>query len=328
MKKTVIRILLILGIILVLAGIIYAAYGIYKKLTLDVQNPIATIEIENYGTIKVELYPDKAPNTVSNFIRLANRGFYDGTTFHRTMPNFVIQGGAKDGDTSASPSLSDIYDLDEVLNDKKLFEEILDKYYDGEYTTDDDTTINSYSNFKKYKKKYEEEHKDESLERRRSVNYEFEDFLDVEYNIKGEFIANGDNDNNIKHEEGVISMARSDYSGYGYTEEGYNSAGCQFFIMSADSTQLDGLYASFGKVIEGMDVVDKIANVEVYYRDEEIDEDYEKPTDETGSTIASDTPKEEPVISSVRVETFGIDYGVPETAVPFDISSLFSGLYY
>lgn len=324
MNKIGVRVLLIIGIILVVAGIAFASYGIYKKMTLDIPNPVATIEIEDYGTIKVELYPDKAPNTVANFIRLANRGFYDGTTFHRTMPNFVIQGGARNGDTSASPLLEDIYDLDEVLNSKKLFEEILDEYYDGEYTLDDDTAIDSYSAFKKYKKEYEKNNSDED----KNVNSEFEDFLNTEYNIKGEFIANGDNDNNIKHEKGIISMARSDYSTYGYIEEGYNSAGCQFFIMSADNTQLDGIYAPFGKVIEGMDVVDKVANVEVYYRDEEIDEDYEKPKDEDGNEILSDTPKEKPVIKSITVETYGVDYGAPKTIAPFDLTSLFSNLYY
>ena len=317
MNKIGVRVLLIIGIILVVAGIAFASYGIYKKMTLDIPNPVATIEIENYGTIKVELYPDKAPNTVANFIRLANRGFYDGTTFHRTMPNFVIQGGTRNGDTSASPLLEDIYDLDEVLNSKKLFEEILDEYYDGEYTLDDDTAIDSYSAFKKYKKEYEKNNSDED----KNVNSEFEDFLNTEYNIKGEFIANGDNDNNIKHEKGIISMARSDYSTYGYIEEGYNSAGCQFFIMSADNTQLDGIYAPFGKVIEGMDVVDKVANVEV-------DEDYEKPKDEDGNEILSDTPKEEPVIKSITVETYGVDYGAPKTIAPFDLTSLFSNLYY
>ena len=324
MNKTLVRIILILGIILVIAGIAYASYGVYKKLTLDVPNPVATIEIEDYGTIKLELYPDKAPNTVANFVRLANREFYDGSTFHRTMPNFVIQGGAKDGDTTASPMLSDIYDLDEVLNNKTLFEKILNEFYDGKYTTDDDKDIKSYSDFKKYKKNYEKQHADDE---NASVNSEFKDFLNKEYNIVGEFIANGDNDNNIKHEEGVISMARSDYSTYGYASEGYNSAGCQFFIMSADNTDLDGLYAPFGKVIEGMDVVEKVANVEVYYRDSEVDEDFEAPKDEDGETIASDTPKVEPVITSIRVETYGVDYGAPETIVPFDVSTIFSGLY-
>ena len=266
MKKTVIRILLIIGILLCIAGIGYVVYGVYQKVTLDIPNPVATMEVEGYGTIKIELYPDKAPNTVANFIRLANRGFYNGTTFHRTMPDFVIQGGSKDGDGTTSPMLSDI--LDNVEEDGA-------------------------------------------------------------YNIPGEFIANGYKENNIKHEEGVISMARSDYSSWGYTQAGYNSGGCQFFIMTEDNSSLDGLYAAFGKVIEGMDVVDAISNVEVYYRDTEVDSDFEVPEDEDGNEIASDTPKDMPVITSVSVETYGVDYGVPETVEPFDLSSLYSQyLYY
>lgn len=261
MKKIGIRVLLILGILLAIAGIVFVSIGVYKKYTLDIPNPVATIEIEDFGTVKVELYPDKAPNTVANFIRLANRGFYNESTFHRTVPDFVIQGGAKDGDTTASPMLSDI--MDNVENDEA-------------------------------------------------------------YNIPGEFIANGYKDNNLKHEAGVISMARSDYSTYGYTTEGYNSAGCQFFITTTDNTSLDGLYAAFGKVIEGMDVVEEVSNVEVYYRDEDLGEDEESPTDEDGNTIQSDTPIDQPVITSITVETYGVDYGVPETVEPFDISSMFS----
>lgn len=264
MKKVITKILLILGILLTIAGISFVSYGIYKKLTLNIPNPVATMKVEGYGTIKIELYPDKAPNTVANFIRLANRGFYNGTTFHRTMPNFVIQGGAKDGDTTASPMLSDIMDNVE---------------------------------------------KDEA------------------YNIPGEFIANGYENNNLKHEKGVISMARSDYSSWGYTKEGYNSAGCQFFIMTEDNSQLDGIYAAFGKVVEGMDVVEKISNVEVYYRDTEVDENYEVPKDKDGNEIESDTPKKQPVITSVSVETYGVDYGAPETVEPFDLTSLFSQQY-
>ena len=327
MNKTFTKILLVIAIIIVIAGIAGVGYGVYKKFTLNIPNPVATIEIENFGTIKVELYPDKAPNTVANFIRLANRGFYDGTTFHRTMPNFVIQGGARDGDASASPLLSSIYDLDEVLNNKKLFEQILKEFYDGEYTLEDDTVIDSYASFKKYKNKYEKEHQDSSSEEDKSVNSKFEDFLNTEYTIEGEFIANGNDNNNLKHTEGVISMARSDYSTYGYTQEGYNSAGCQFFIMTTDNNSLDGLYSSFGKVIEGMDVVEKIANVEVYYRDGETEEGFEAPEDEDGNTIPSDTPKEEPVITSIKVETYGVDYGAPEVIMPFDVNSIFQGLY-
>ena len=315
MGKIVIRILLIIGILLIIAGIGFAGYGIYKKFTMDVPNPVATIEVEDFGTIKVELYPDKAPNTVVNFIRLANRGFYNGTTFHRTMPNFVIQGGARNGDAAASPLLSDIYDLDEVLDDKNLFEEILNEFYDGEYIIEN-TSITSYKEAQNLIKENEDSKSD------------FEDFLNIEYNIPGEFIANGYDDNNIKHEKGVISMARSDYSTWGYTEEGYNSAGCQFFIMSEDNAQLNGSYAPFGKVVEGLDVVDEIANVEVYYRDTEVDENYEIPEDEDGNQIASDTPKEEPVIKSITVETYGMDYGAPDVVKTFDLNSLFSGLSY
>ena len=265
MKKIVSKILLIIGILLCISGIGFVVYGVYQKVTLDIPNPVATMEVEGFGTIKIELYPDKAPNTVANFIRLANRGFYNGTTFHRTMPDFVIQGGSKDGDGTTSPMLSDI--LDNVEEDKA-------------------------------------------------------------YNIPGEFIANGYEENNIKHEKGIISMARSDYSSWGYTQAGYNSAGCQFFIMTEDNSSLDGLYAAFGKVIDGMDVVEKISNVEVYYRDTEVDADFEVPEDEDGNEIASDTPKEMPVITSVTVETYGVDYGVPETVEPFDLSSLYSQYLY
>ena len=317
MKNICVRILLILGIILAIIGIVFVSYGVYKKVTLDIPNPVATIEVENFGTIKVELYPDKAPNTVANFIRLANRGFYNGTTFHRTMPDFVIQGGAKNGDTSASPKLSDIYDLDEVLNDKKTFETILEKYYDGKYALDDDATtvIRKYSEMKSFIKNTEN-----------GESY-FNDFLNKDYNIPGEFIANGYEENNLKYDEGVIAMARSDYSSYGYITEGYDSAGCQFFITTQDDTSLDGLYAAFGKVVDGMDVIDDISNVDVYYRDKDLGEDEKPPTDKDGNEIASDTPKEQPVISSITVETYGVDYGAPETLVPFNLSSTLFGSY-
>ena len=122
-------------------------------------------------------------------------------------------------------------------------------------------------------------------------------------------------------------MARSDYSSMGYTTEGYNSAGCQFFIMREDNSSLDGVYAAFGKVTEGMDVVEKIANVEVYYRDTEVDENFEVPEDENGNQIASDTPKEQPVITSISVETYGVDYGVPDTVVSFDPYSMLLNNY-
>ena len=254
-ENKIIRIIMIIAIIASIIAIAFLGYGIYKKKTYKTQNPVATVEIENYGTIKIELYPDQAPNTVTNFIKLANNGFYDGLTFHRTIPDLMIQGGDKSGNGTGSPTLKDL----------------------SEKLTNED------------------------------------------YAIKGEFIANK-HKNTIKLERGVIAMARSDYStiNSALATQGYNSAGSQFFIVHKDQNTLNGMYAGFGKVIEGIEVVDKIANVEVHYRQENLKEGEEAPKDEAGNQISSDTPKEKPVIKSIRVETYGVDYGMPETLEPFN----------
>lgn len=246
MKKAIIIIVcIILAIAIILLG-----YGYARKMTEEVKNPIVTMEIADYGTIKVELYPDVAPNTVTNFVNLVQDGYYDGLDFHRTIPGFMIQGGQNTG----------------------------------------------------------------------------ADALD--YCIPGEFVANGYKQNTLKHEKGVISMARADYSSMGLAEEGYNSASDQFFIMDETTASLDGYYAAFGRVIEGMDVVEKIADVEVIYRSDELAEDEEVPTDEEGNQIASDTPVNKPVITKMTVETFGVDYGEPETVEPFDYTSWMLEQYY
>ena len=248
------RIIMIIAIILVIVLIGLVSYTIYQKQSVNISNPIATMEIEGLETMKIELYPDQAPNTVKNFITLANRGFYDGLTFHRIVKDFMVQGGDKEGTGSGSPTLADLKD--------------------GGSDTEN-------------------------------------------YAIKGEFVQNGFNQNTLRHEKGVISMARSDYSQMGLYEEGYNSAGSQFFIMTEDNSSLNGYYAAFGKVIEGMDVLDKLNETEV-----EEAEDGEE----------ASTPVDPPVIKSVRVDTFGVDYGEPETVTPFDYNSylqqLYSGLSY
>ena len=171
MKKTS-TILWIIVLILVIVLIAGVGYGYYKKATLKVTNPVATMEVENFGTIKIELYPDIAPETVANFIQLANRGFYDGLTFHRVVKDFMIQGGDKEGTGSGSASLADLKDGG----------------------------------------------------------------ADEEYTIKGEFIQNGV-DNKLKFEEGVIGMARNDYTQYSQslTEDSYNSGSSQFFIMTKNT---------------------------------------------------------------------------------------------
>lgn len=248
-------------IVIVLIGVV--GVGIFKNATMEVKNPIATMEIEGYGTVKIELYPDKAPNTVANFIKLAERGFYNDLTFHRTIPDFMIQGGDKKGDGTGTPTLKDL--------------------------------------------------KGEGAEEK-------------EYGIKGEFLANN-YENTLKHTKGVISMARSDYSSMGLTEQGYNSAGSQFFIMTSDNSSLDGLYAAFGKVIEGYDIIEKISNVEVTYRSSELAEGEEAPKDEQGNELSSDMPKNKPVIKSVTVDTFGVNYGEPETVDAFEYQSYLSQMY-
>lgn len=237
-----------LVLVIVLIGVI--AYGYYQKATLEVKNPIATMEVENFGTIKMELYPDLAPETVANFVALANRGFYDGLTFHRIVKDFMIQGGDPNGDGSGSAKISDLKDGGE----------------------------------------------------------------DTEYTIKGEFFANG-KDNNLKFEEGVLAMARSDYTAYSssLTEESYNSGSSQFFIMTKESSSLNGYYTSFGKVIEGLDVVHQIENVEVKAAESE--------DGTTNENAEVSTPVNPPKITSIRVETYGVDYGLPETLTPFDYMS-------
>lgn len=166
-------------------------------------NPIFIIEMENGQTMKGELYPEVAPNSVANFVELANSGFYDGVIFHRVIPGFMIQGGDPLGRGTGGPG----------------------------------------------------------------------------YSIRGEFARNGFK-NPLKHTRGVLSMARSMMP---------NSAGSQFFIMVEDAPHLDGQYAAFGKVTEGMETADAIVNT---------------PRDRM------DKPCYEQKMKSVRVETFGQTYTV------------------
>lgn len=240
------QIILIIAIILVIIVIGGLGFSYYQKLTYKVSNPVATIEVENYGTIKVELYPDIAPNTVANFIKLANNGFYNTSTFHRVVKDFMIQGGSPNGDSQKSPTLKD---LDPEKEEK-------------------------------------------------------------EYVIKGEMSANGFTKNTLRHEEGVISVARVDYTKQlspTLTEESYNSGNSQFFIMTKNTPSLNGMYTAFGKVIEGMDVVHKIEEAEIATE-----------TSESGEVTSTETPANPPKITSITVDTFGVDYGMPETLEPFD----------
>lgn len=239
-------------VLVVLIGVV--GLGYVKKITYKAQNPIVTMEVENFGTIKMELYPDQAPETVKNFIALANRGFYNGSGFHRIVKDFMIQAGSKDGDGKTGPKISDLKDGG----------------------------------------------------------------ADEEYCIKGEFIANKVT-NTIKLEEGVLAMARADYSQYSSAlkEESYNSGSSQFFIMTKRNASLDGMYTAFGKVIEGLDIVHKIEEVEVKAADGE----------EENQNAEISTPVVQPKITSITVDTFGVKYELPNTLKPFDYATWMSSHY-
>lgn len=283
----------IVAIIVVLGLIAYVASTMVRKATFVTQNPVATIEVEKFGTIKVELYPEYAPNTVANFIRLANNGFYDGLTFHRTIPDFMIQGGDPNGDGTGSATLAD---LEEKTDESTETSNETSNETESENTTNNTTTDDDSSS-------------------------------SDDYSIEGEFVLNGFTQNTLKHKRGTISMARSDYSSQGTTtlvKKGYNTASCQFFIMTEDKSNLDGSYAAFGSVIEGMEVVDSISNVEVEKRSSDTSTD----SSDSDDGLTDDKPIDPPVITSIRVETYGIDYGKPETQEPFDYYSYLMSQYY
>ena len=168
-------------------------------------NPIVTIKMKNGDVMKIELYPETAPNTVASFVKLVQDGFYNGLGFHRVIPGFMIQGGDPDATGMGGPG----------------------------------------------------------------------------FTIKGEFSANGV-PNDLKHSRGVLSMARAMHP---------DSAGSQFFIMVEPAPHLDGQYAAFGKVIEGLDVADAIVSAD---------------------RNRMDKPYQDQRMKTVTVETHGVDYPAPE----------------
>ena len=261
-------------LIIIILGVL--GFGYYKKLTLNISNPIVTMEIQNYGTVKIELYPEYAPEAVKNFISLAKNGYYNGLKFHRVVKDFMIQGGDSNGDGTGSPTFKDLYN------------------------SEDENDTYKYINNK-------------------VVN------ATAKYNIKGEFIANGYKKNTLNLTEGTVAMARADYTAYSSTlaEESYNSAGSQFFIMTTNNhTNLSGYYAGFGKVIEGMDVVHNIENVECKSASTE-----EGTEGSENSNSEVSTPVTDVIITSVSVDTFGVDYGKPDAVEPFDYTQWFYSHY-
>ena len=225
--------------VLILGG--FLAYGYYQKANYKVTKPVVSMEIEGYGTVKMELYPDMAPNTVRNFVKLINDGYYNGLTFHR-VEEMLIQGGDTKGDGTGTSDIS----------------------------------------------------------------------------IDGEFSDN-DFDNPLKFERGTVGIARPDYTQYYYyygldesvVKEGYNSGYAQFFIMAQNEEAFDGKYTAFGKVVEGMEIVDKITKLETKTETDE----------ESGKETPTTMPVTPPIIKTMTVDTFGEKYDDPITHETFDINS-------
>lgn len=144
MNKKVKNIICIIALILVIVILCGLCYDYYKKQTLKISNPIVTMEVENYGTIKIELYPDQAPETVSNFIKLADNGFYNGLKFHRVVKDFMIQGGDPSGDGTGSPKLSDLYNNDDE-NAEYKYSDGTDAKGSDSYTITGEFVANGYN---------------------------------------------------------------------------------------------------------------------------------------------------------------------------------------
>lgn len=272
MKKSNIFRIAVLVILAVLVATV--GYGYLKKATMEIKNPIVTMEVANYGTIKIELYPEMAPETVANFVNLVENGFYDGLTFHRIIEGFMIQGGGN-----------------------KIVEKDVTDETTGE-TKKEITTEAVEPKLSNLGIKLKKDQKDEA------------------YCIKGEFLENGYTKNTLRHKEGVISMARADYTeDYSptLTEESYNSATAQFFIMTEDNFGLDGEYAPFGRVIDGMEVVHAIEKVEVKKAEKEGEEE--------------STPVENIIITKVTVDTQGVKYNKPNTLKPWSYSQWLYDMY-
>ena len=247
--------------VVVLVCIVLVVYGIVMHNFQNVKHPEVSFEIEGYGTVKMELYPEYAPNTVVNFIRLAEKGYYNGKVVYGKDSLAEYWGRNQEGSVD-SVKLSTIDDNVEETSDK---------------------------------------------------NYEYE--------INGEFIANKFNQNTLPHERGIVSMVRADYTQQIPTliNESYNSATSQFTIIVGENAKaLNGLYAAFGRVTEGMDIVDKMYDLAIQTEQ----------SNETDNILSTDTTSASiqkfevfPVITSTTVETYGVDYGMPTIKEAFNYSN-------
>ena len=265
MKKVIISVFLVVVIVALLAASCMLIFNACKANNEEVKNPVLNLEIENYGDVKIELYPEYAPNTVKNIVALAQNGFYNGKIFYGVDDVAIYVGRDSEGNV-VNPKVSDV--------DKSVAE---------------DSTANNY-----------------------------------EYSIDGEFVANNFKSNTLKHQKGIVSLVRTDYSKQlrNLESESYNSGNSQFTIIVNDenAANLNGMYAAFGKVIEGLDIVERIFGLDV--------KKAETDSEENASTSEESIKQFEsaPVIKNATVETYGEDYGVPTIHEAFDYNSYLQDL--
>ncbi len=269
--KKIIAVVLVLALI---AATVATVINIVLAKNDKKHNPVVTMEIEGYGNVKLELDPEAAPNTVKNFIRLAQRGYYNGKTFSDVQEGLVVGGlddvSGEEKKEMVAPKLSDIKDGVAENEDK-------------------------------------------------------------EYSIPGEFIEKG-HKNMLSHQRGVISMTRTTYNDYqqeiamiqmigygdyinGVVDKMYDSQAAGFFILTEDEIGYDGTYSAFGRVVDGMDIIDTISKLEL-----------EKNTDSDGKETTGTGIVNAPVIKNVTVDTYGVDYGIPETESAYDFEAIFNFL--
>lgn len=264
----------------------FLVYNFVLASQKEVSHPEVSFEIKDYGTIKMELYPEYAPNTVANIIKLVENGYYNDKVIYGKDEICLYLGRNSEGE-AVNPNIS-------------LIDKNIEEGSDGDY----------------------------------------------EYSINGEFIANDFKQNTLKHEKGVVTLIRNDYTQYfsSLSEQSYNSGNAQIAIMMDDAANLNGVYAAFGKVIEGMDILEKMYN-ELEIAPKETENAGEEETsmaevasegsatdaessDENGEEESAgiDAFKTYPVITSATIDTKGVDYGMPETEEAFNYEEYMNNL--
>ncbi len=259
--KLFISIIVLIAVILLL-GIV--GYGTFWRLTDNTIHPEVTFEIENYGTVKMELYPEYAPNTVANFIKLVEKGYYNGKVLYGKDDMCMYLGRNSAGEIDATKTSLIFDDIEEGAEN------------------------------------------------------------DFEYTISGEFVANGFEQNTLRHDKGVVTLLRNDYTQYVNTlyQESYDSGNSQISIVMTDSgNNLNGAYAGFGKITEGFEIVEKI------YNEAKIKQEV---NEETGEAIENSDGIEQfetyPVIKTATVDTHGENFGLPQVLEAFDYNAYMSEL--